>query len=60
MTDKERFIELWVANFLSNWAALNYTDYCMRGMAAELSNPPIEDAVFLAEEHWEKLQDVGN
>jgi hypothetical protein len=44
--------------FLATWAATNYTDYCMNSQQEQLSNPPVEDAVFLADEAWKKLQSI--
>jgi len=58
MSEKERFLEIFVANFLSTWAANNYDAACASGEHKRLSNPPIEDALFLAEEHWKALLNV--
>jgi hypothetical protein len=44
--------------FLATWAATHYTDYCMNSQQEQLSNPPVEDAVFLADEAWKKLQSI--
>jgi len=52
---KEEFIRAFVTQFLASWAATNFTDYCARGRQESLEDPPVEDAFFLAEKHWEKV-----
>lgn len=50
---KAAFIDVFVSTFLATWCATRYDDYCSRGWQDRLSNPPIEDAEFLAGEIWE-------
>lgn len=59
MTRRE-YIETFVINFVSVWTAKNYTDYCSRGLHKELENPPFEDALFLAQETWDKYNGFIN
>lgn len=56
--NRDEFIRQFVTSFLATWCANNYTDYCMRSMQEELANPPIEDAIHLAEEAWEVSKDL--
>ena len=46
------FKQQFISCFLASWCAVNYTDYCMRGMHEQLSNPPVEDAIHLANDAW--------
>ena len=45
-----------VPTFLASYCATNYADFCARGLHAELEHPPVEDAVFLANEAWEEMK----
>ena len=56
MTKKE-FKDQFIVNFLSTWCAINYDDCCMRGQHDRLENPPVEDADWLADKAWIKLQE---
>lgn len=56
--DEKNFKEQFKVTFLATWAATNYNDYCMNGIQEQLSNPPVEDAIFLADEAWQKLQSI--
>jgi hypothetical protein len=47
------FIQQYVTNFLASYAAVNYSDHCLRGW--EKFSHPVEDASFLAEQAWEEL-----
>jgi hypothetical protein len=55
---EEEFKEQFKVTFLATWAATNYNEYCMNSMQEALSNPPIEDAIFLADEAWKKLESI--
>jgi|AntAceMinimDraft_10_1070366.scaffolds.fasta_scaffold97303_4 hypothetical protein len=57
---KEKFIEQYAVNFISSWAASEYTNACMTGQHKRLNKPPIEDAYFLAEKSWEHRKEVLN
>ena len=49
------FKENFITTFVATWCANEYSDACMRAEHNKLSNPPIEDAEFLANEVWEKI-----
>ena len=53
------FSKMFVVNFISTWAANEYADACARAEHERLENPPIEDAVDLAQSAWRKLEDLG-
>lgn len=53
---KQQFVDQFVCNFLAVWCANNYADMCALGKHEVLENPPVEDAKFLAEAAWEKVQ----
>lgn len=56
MTKKE-FIEAYVVSFMANWAAINYTDACMRSEQRTLTETDMfAEAVYLANELWERLE----
>lgn len=55
MMSKEEFIRLFVVQFLASWTANNYADFCNRGLQKSLENPPVEDAFFLADAAWNKV-----
>jgi len=55
---EKKFKEQFKVTFLATWAATNFNDYCMNGMQESLENPPVEDAIYLADKAWEKLNDV--
>jgi len=52
---KEEFIRQFVVQFLATWTATNYNDFCARDMHSHLETPPVEDAFFLAEAAWLKV-----
>lgn len=52
---KEEFIRLFVIQFLSTWTVKHYDEYCSMGIQERLENPPVEDAFYLAEKTWEKV-----
>ncbi len=54
---KEEFMKMFVVQFLASWAAKNYDEYCSLGIQEQLEKPPVEDAVFLAEKAWKKLDE---
>lgn len=55
---EQAFKDQFKVTFLATWAATNYNDYCMNNMQEQLSHPPVEDAIFLADEAWQKLQSI--
>lgn len=64
---KKEFIINYATNFLSSYAATNYTDFCSRYQHnLFVENAPIEDAFFLAKEMFEnemfqeKLKNLDN
>lgn len=54
---EEEFKNMFIATFLASWCAKNYEQFCMESRQESLSNPPAEDAIFLADEAWIKLED---
>ena len=56
ITDEEIFKQQFIATFCATWAASKYEMACMTGDHKKLHEPPYEDAVFLAEKHWEHIQ----
>ena len=44
-----------ISTFLATYCAVNYADFCARGLHKELEHPPVEDAVFLANTAWEEM-----
>lgn len=57
MTERE-FKDRFVASFLAAWCAENYASACSRGEQHLLSNPPVEDAVYLASEAWDRYTEL--
>ena len=51
---KGEWIEHFVVTFLATWAATEYNDACSHGQQERLSNPPVEDAYFLAGKAFER------
>ena len=53
--EKILFLNRFVASFLSSWAAIKYedTNYKLDGKWF-----PVEDAWFLANEAWDKIQEI--
>ena len=58
MTDKETFTLRFEASFLAAWCAVNYSDFCIRGLQKSLEDPPVADARYLAEKAWEKREKI--
>jgi hypothetical protein len=57
---KEQFIELYIIQFMASWAAVNYSDCCMRGKYNELAcGTMIVEARFLAEKTFANLNSLG-
>lgn len=56
--DELIFKQRFAIQFIANWAAINYSDFCTRGLHKELHTPPIEDAIFLAQKSWDHLVDT--
>ena len=58
--DREIFLDNFVTQFLASYSNSVYMDCCQRGDHDRLYNPPIEDALFIGEEVWEKLLSIKN
>jgi len=58
MNEKE-FKNSFVSTFLATWSANNFEKCCSTGTQERLSNPPVEDAFFLADEAWNKIKSSG-
>lgn len=56
--DESSFKKQFITNFLAAWVAENYAECCSRERHAELSNPPVEDAVMLADAAWDRMCEV--
>ncbi len=52
---RDQFIANYVTTFVATWTVINYGDYCMRGLQKELENPPVEDALHLADKQWKLI-----
>lgn len=50
---REQFITAYVANFLAAYNASIYIDACSMGQHERLRNPPIEDAIDMAQDAWD-------
>jgi len=53
MTEQE-FKQAFIISFLATWTANEYNDACVNDRHEKLHNPPVEDAIFLADKAWEK------
>lgn len=56
---RQQFISQYVTNFVATWTAQNYDQCCLTGQHDRLRNPPVEDAIDLATQLWEKMKDDG-
>jgi len=56
--DEDKFKEMFAATFLATWCATQYDHACAMGQAAKLEEPPVEDAIYLADTAWAELQKV--
>jgi hypothetical protein len=56
---REQFISQYVTNFVATWTAQNYDQCCAMGRHDVLRNPPVEDAIDLATQLWEKMKEDG-
>jgi hypothetical protein len=56
--NEEQFKAHYIATFLASWAVMEYDGACSTGQHALLNNPPVEDAVFLADKAWKALQAI--
>jgi len=54
---EQDFKDQFVTGFLSSWCGSNYEDFIMYGQVERLSSPPVEDAIHLADEAWEKYKE---
>tara|TARA_B100000700_G_scaffold138442_1_gene154485 strand:- start:1195 stop:1491 length:297 start_codon:yes stop_codon:yes gene_type:complete len=50
----KKFKNNFITKFLATWTAKNHEKYCMEGRQEELKKPPVEEAVFLADEAWKE------
>lgn len=57
--NKQDFVEAYVLNFCVAWQVKNYDEFCQRDMHDRLDNPPIEDAIYMGENLWNKLHPNG-
>ncbi len=55
--NEEIFKTQFIASFLAAWVAQHYDMACACGEHDKLSNPPVEDAEFLAGEAWQRIQE---
>lgn len=56
--DEQVFKTQFIASFLAAWVAQHYDMACARGEHSKLDNPPAEDAQMLADEAWQRLQEL--
>lgn len=56
---RHEFVRAFVASFCASWCANNYNEFCTNGQQEKLSNPPLEDAVFMAEAAYDKWYDLS-
>lgn len=54
---EDEFIDNFMTTFLASWTANNFDLICARGEWERLENPPVEDAIYLAECAWSKVQE---
>ena len=57
---EKEFKAMFLTVFLATYCANEYPDACARGEHERLSRPPVEDAMSLADDAWEKVQEVAN
>ena len=57
---KKQFIEQFVVNFLSTYAATEYNEICMQGTHERYDSMPVEDAIFLAKKAWDQFNEHMN
>ena len=55
---EKEFKDTFVATFCATWCANNYNEYCMAGKHEALANPPIEDAIGLANDVWKTMREL--
>jgi hypothetical protein len=56
--DEKTFKNNFITTFLATWVANNYDEYCMEGKQEQLSKPPVEEAIFLADEAWNEFVEI--
>lgn len=56
---REEFIRLYAIQFCASFTAVHYDENCIHGRHDEARNPPVEDAIHLAEEAWEHFREHG-
>jgi len=56
--EKQEFKDRYIVTFLATWTANNYAFACTHNRHKMLENPPVEDAEFLAEAAWEKVNEL--
>lgn len=49
---QDEFCKQFVAVFCGAWCANHYDDACINSEHEELENPPIDDAIYLADTAW--------
>lgn len=54
---KQVFINNFVTQCCSGYFIRNYQEFCSSGTQYNLSNPPLEDIYFCAEEIWKQLEE---
>lgn len=50
--NRDEFIRLYVIQFCASFTAVHYTENCIHGRYDATENPPVEDAIHLAEKAW--------
>lgn len=53
-TQHEIFTMDFASTFCATWCANNWEQFCMEDRHDELKNPPVDEAIYLAEEVWNK------
>lgn len=57
--NRDEFIRLYVIQFCAAYVATNYNQNCTLGWTDANRDPPMEDAIHLAECAWEKALEHG-
>jgi hypothetical protein len=52
--DETEFKRQFVAAFIGSWCSKHYENDCENGAHSHTENPPVEDALYLADKAWEK------
>lgn len=51
--DELHFKRQFAIQFLASWSAVNYREFCAKGMYGELREPPVAEAKYLAQKAWD-------